>query len=156
LPTIEICGVGQRSPIEFRADAFAVEIDHSLQSHRSLFANDLAPLAGCIYHLGNKECEKRGFFFASELVVESSLDNSEVGPLLFRDSVKPWIQSLMDAIWSAPDVRSLILLTDYQFGPKSAERGVFSSLSAFWAAHDAAELRFNALYSIGLNDRGHR
>ena len=151
MPTIEVCAVGQREPIAFTSDAFALEVGQSIVSHRSLFARDLAALHGCIYHLGNKECETRGFFFGSQLVSERSLDG-EGRILQFRADVKPAAVALMEAIDSTADTDYLLFLTDYQFGPADADRAAFRSLQEFWRAHDAGELRMNALYAIGRDD----
>jgi len=149
MPTIEICAVGQCEPIAFSSEDFALEAERTLQSHRSLFENDLAALDGCIYHLGNKECETRGFFFGGRLLSENHLEDSSI--LEFRPNVKPSVSALMSALYNATDTEYLLFLTDYQFGPENIARQSFPSLQAFWQAHDAKELRLNALYSIGKN-----
>ena len=149
MPTIELCAIGQQKPIEFASEVFALEVNDTLMSHRSLFREDLAGLRGCIYHLGNKECETRGFFFGSQLLSERVLSDEEGQPLEFRPNVRPSVVALMDAIRAAPDTEYILFLTDYQFGPTVAVRGDFRSAEAFWRAHDTGTLRINGLYSIG-------
>jgi hypothetical protein len=149
MPTIELCAIGQHEPINIASNAFALEIDQTIVSHRSLFQEDLAGLRGCIYHLGNKECETQGFFFGSQLLSEQSLSDEENLYLEFRPEVKLSVIDLMNAINDAPDTEYLLFLTDYQFGSADTIRGEFPTLEAFWRAHDAGLLRINALYSIG-------
>jgi hypothetical protein len=151
MPTIEICAVGQRNPVAFKTDAFALKTDAELMSHRCLFARDLAQLSGCIYHLGNKECEAGGFFFGSRLLSERSLD--EEGRVLeFRADVKAAVVELMRVIYCAAATEYLLFLTDYQFGPADPVRAHFGSPRAFWNAHDSGQLRMNALYAIEKDD----
>ena len=150
VPTIEIFAIGQCAPVSFTSDAFALETERAIKSHRSLFAKDLAGVCGCTYHLGNKECETRGFYFGSRLLSERHLDGDSA-ILEFTPVVKLSVIALMNTLDGAADTDYLLLLTDYQFGPIKVVRESFHTLQDFWNAHDTQRLRLNALFSIGRN-----
>ena len=148
MPTIEVFAIGQREPIQFVTNAFALVVDQTIVSHRSLFQEKLVGMRGSTYHLGNKECETQGYFFGSQLFTERSFYDEENPYLEFRANVKSALMELMNTINCASDLESLLFLTDYQFGPTDAIHEAFPSIEAFWRAHDTGLLRINGMYTI--------
>ena len=153
MPSIELVCTDQSEPLEFSDLPFALVADSELVSHRSrpLFRRELSGLRGCMYHIGNPQCDGPGYqgaFFACDVLSSESREHQrrrffEVAPK-FRDGFRRLVRTLLDA----SPVHSVFFYTDWQFGPRRAFRGGVISESSFWQQHDIHQLRLNACYTI--------
>ena len=156
MPSIEIVCIGQEHPTEFADLPFAVESGKALVSHRqpSLFQADFDLLEGCIYHLGNprlKDPNASGTFFAWDLLSSECQGQEEESFLHFAEKFDGAVRLLMEKLLQASPSGRLVFTSDHQFGPPVAKRFAEVRLEEFWDAHDAKQLRMNALYPVAIS-----
>jgi hypothetical protein len=134
---------------------FAVRAENKLVSHRtpSLFQNDFNQMRGYIYHWGNPnmKCEKDGWFFAYELLSEKCLEQKNNRFLEFKSEYAPFVRFILHELLNASPIKQVVFTSDWQFGPKRAERFEPIISAGFWKLHDAFKLRLNSLYYLSEN-----
>jgi hypothetical protein len=164
MPTIEIVSVNATdiglTQLDFQV---AIIEEYKLEGHRSLFYDHLLQYQGTIVHIGNPDfrTDKDNGFFAGHLIdweIDSKRtiiipQGTETGKnqqyqFKFLDYFRADIEKILEvALDRSPD-RRVLFLTDYQFGPETAEFEIIYTIMDFWSLHDKDGLRFNTLYEM--------
>jgi len=169
MPTIEIASVNSTG-LNLNQDDFDIAIieESKLVSHRGLFYNFLLQQKGTIIHIGNPsfKTDKDGGYFAGGIIdwdfgdsdfdkkrkgLKSNQENSYANQdfyFQFRQEYKDDINRILQtAIDNSPD-NKVYFLTDYQFGPETADFKTVENLMTLWEQHDNNGLTWNTLYEI--------
>jgi hypothetical protein len=150
MPSIEIVCIQQKAPLVYADTEFQIVTSNALESHRSspLFADELASLSGCMYHLGNPDCYPNGLYFAYDLLSPASREFDDQTFFEINDLYRVQFRELLTALINASPVRSIFFYTDWQLGPEVTTRGGTLSESDFWRRHDEHLLKLNGCYTI--------
>lgn len=175
MPTIEVISIGAKEfPNAQDYNSFALLSENKLESHRSLFDNELKNnFNGIIVHLGNKEFQRNkdenniGFWFADDLVsfnseIELPLvdiekeKNNEKQPwgsdqtmlFKFKSKIITDLYNLLKLMLKISPINEILFLTDYQFGSeKPIQKGIIT-LEEFLEEHKNVGLIWNCMYHI--------
>jgi hypothetical protein len=159
MPSIELICINQKEPVTFPDAPFSIIGEDRLVSHRvpsPLFQSDFNALSGCIYHLGDPDLHdrpKQGVFTAYDLLSEQCRSQDETVFLEFNEEYVPFMKNLIQRLLHESPIGKVLFTSDYQFGPRDAQRyGVILS-EGFWALHNTRKLRFNTSYEISKNPK---
>lgn len=144
MPSVEIAALGAAPPKslpDYRH--FQLQLDSQVLSHRELFQLDLAGLNGVMAHLANLDCDPERGWFAPDLI-----DWRNPNILRFHEPVFQELETLLAWMMELSPEKSLLFLTDYQFGPDEARREEVRTLGDFLQSHQAGQLQFNTLYPL--------
>lgn len=169
MPTIEIVSIGAKS-LNLDQGDFNVAIieENELKSHRALFNEFLRKQQGVIAHIGNPNFkdDKEGGFWAEQIIDWSfeprTIFIAQVDPndpdadwgtnqqyrFQFLKQYIPDIDSLLKKALDNSPIKKVYFLTDYQFGPASANQEILYTIEKFWAQHDREGLTFNTMYEL--------
>lgn len=149
MPSIEIISLNSENSI-YEEDnfLFAIQFENEkIESHRSLFYDDLKNLKGTIIHIGNSELKKskNEAFFAGNLIEwKSEIKND----FKFLPKFENDFKNLLKIAQINSKSKTIYFLTDYQFSERKPKLIDNLNLDNFLNLYEESGLEFNRIYKI--------
>jgi len=168
MPTIEIASI-ESTGLNLNENDFTIAIieEKKLESHRGLFYDFLVEQNGTMIHIGNPDMKDDKDIFFANLLIDWSFEDAPVQipkvdlnePIIetganqlfgfkFLEIYKKDIDTILRKAIEASPIKRVFFLTDYQFGPKEANREIIYTIADFWDRHDSSGLVYNTLYEL--------